>query len=91
MSRDRRPGRAKLRGFQSALNRNPDRRKRMAELTQHAGTCKDLIGVDELRELQSGEACWCPAVSLELWHGAGGDHEADAGTPDRCGSMECRL
>jgi hypothetical protein len=29
-----------------------NRRKRMAELTRHAGTCKDLMGVDELRELR---------------------------------------
>ncbi len=25
-----------------------NRRKRMAELTQHAGTCKDLVSVEEL-------------------------------------------
>ncbi len=25
-----------------------NRRKRMAELTKHAGTCKDLVGVEEL-------------------------------------------
>jgi predicted nucleic acid-binding protein len=25
--------------------------------------------------LQSGEACWCPIVRLELWNGAGGDRE----------------
>ena len=29
-----------------------NRRKRMAELIRHAGTCKDLMGVDELRELR---------------------------------------
>jgi putative antitoxin of VapBC-like toxin-antitoxin system len=29
-----------------------NRRKRMAELTRHAGTCKDLMSVDELRELR---------------------------------------
>ena len=29
-----------------------NRRKRMAELTKHAGTCTDLIGVNELRELR---------------------------------------
>jgi hypothetical protein len=26
--------------------------KRMAELIRYAGTCKDLIGVDELRNLR---------------------------------------
>jgi hypothetical protein len=25
-----------------------NRRKRMAELTKHAGTCKDLVGVEKL-------------------------------------------
>jgi predicted nucleic acid-binding protein len=25
--------------------------------------------------LESGEACWCPLVRLELWNGAGGDRE----------------
>lgn len=29
-----------------------NRRKRIAELTKYAGTCKDLIDVDELRELR---------------------------------------
>jgi hypothetical protein len=29
-----------------------NRRKRMAELTRYAGTCKDLIGADALRELR---------------------------------------
>src|ERR1700761_9091978 len=24
---------------------------------------------------QTGEACWCPVVRLELWNGAGGDRE----------------
>jgi hypothetical protein len=27
-----------------------NRRKRMAELTRHAGTCKDLMGIEELLE-----------------------------------------
>lgn len=27
------------------------------------------------RALQSGVACWCPIVRLELWNGAGGDRE----------------
>jgi predicted nucleic acid-binding protein len=27
------------------------------------------------RALEGGEACWCPVVRLELWNGAGGDHE----------------
>jgi predicted nucleic acid-binding protein len=27
------------------------------------------------RALQSGDACWCPIVRLELWNGAGGDRE----------------
>jgi predicted nucleic acid-binding protein len=27
------------------------------------------------RALDSGEACWCPIVRLELWNGAGGDRE----------------
>lgn len=25
--------------------------------------------------LESGEACWCPLVQLELWNGARGSHE----------------
>lgn len=25
--------------------------------------------------LESGEACWCPIVQLDLWNGAGGGHE----------------
>ena len=25
--------------------------------------------------LQSGEACWCPFIQLELWNGAGGNQE----------------
>lgn len=25
--------------------------------------------------LESGTACWCPLVRLELWNGAGGDRE----------------
>lgn len=25
--------------------------------------------------LQSGEACWCPLIQLELWNGAGGNQE----------------
>ena len=25
------------------------------------------------KALQSGEACWCPIVRLELWNGAGGN------------------
>ena len=25
--------------------------------------------------LQSGLACWCPMIRLELWNGAAGDHE----------------
>ncbi|MCY4362519.1 MAG: PIN domain-containing protein [Gammaproteobacteria bacterium] len=25
--------------------------------------------------LQSGEACWCPLIQLELWNGAGGHQE----------------
>ncbi len=25
--------------------------------------------------LQSGAACWCPVVQLELWNGAGGERE----------------
>ncbi len=25
--------------------------------------------------LQSGEACWCPLIQLELWNGAGGEKE----------------
>ena len=25
--------------------------------------------------LQSGEACWCPLIQLELWNGAGGTQE----------------
>lgn len=29
-----------------------NRRKRMAELSKYAGTCKDLIDVDELRALR---------------------------------------
>jgi predicted nucleic acid-binding protein len=28
-----------------------------------------------VRALESGEACWCPFIRLELWHGAGGDRE----------------
>jgi predicted nucleic acid-binding protein len=27
------------------------------------------------RHVQSGEACWCPLVRLELWNGARGEHE----------------
>jgi predicted nucleic acid-binding protein len=27
------------------------------------------------RALESGEACWCPIVRLELWNGAGGERE----------------
>lgn len=27
------------------------------------------------RALSEGEACWCPVIKLELWNGAGGDHE----------------
>ena len=25
--------------------------------------------------LQSGDACWCPLIQLELWNGAGGNQE----------------
>ena len=25
--------------------------------------------------LQSGEACWCPLIQIELWNGAGGNQE----------------
>jgi predicted nucleic acid-binding protein len=28
-----------------------------------------------VRALESGEACWCPIIRLELWNGAGGDRE----------------
>jgi predicted nucleic acid-binding protein len=28
-----------------------------------------------VRALDSGEACWCPIIRLELWNGAGGDRE----------------
>ena len=28
-----------------------------------------------VRALETGEACWCPIVRLELWNGAGGDRE----------------
>ena len=28
--------------------------------------------------LQSGTACWCPMIRLELWNGAGGDREKKA-------------
>ena len=27
------------------------------------------------RALQSGDACWCPMIKLELWNGAAGDRE----------------
>jgi predicted nucleic acid-binding protein len=27
------------------------------------------------KALQSGEACWCPIIRLELWNGAGGNRE----------------
>lgn len=27
------------------------------------------------KALQSGEACWCPIIRLELWNGAGGNQE----------------
>jgi predicted nucleic acid-binding protein len=27
------------------------------------------------KALQSGEACWCPIIRLELWNGAGGSRE----------------
>ena len=27
------------------------------------------------KALQSGEACWCPLIRLELWNGAGGSRE----------------
>jgi len=27
------------------------------------------------RALQSGDACWCAMIRLELWNGAGGDRE----------------
>lgn len=27
------------------------------------------------RALQSGDACWCPMIRLELWNGAGGNQE----------------
>ena len=27
------------------------------------------------RALETGEACWCPVVRLELWNGAGGERE----------------
>jgi predicted nucleic acid-binding protein len=27
------------------------------------------------RALQSGDACWCSVIRLELWNGAGGDRE----------------
>lgn len=30
------------------------------------------------RALQSGAACWCPIVRLELWTGAGGEREKKA-------------
>ena len=30
------------------------------------------------RALQTGEACWCPMVRLELWNGAGGEREKKA-------------
>jgi Bacterial antitoxin of type II TA system, VapB len=29
-----------------------NRRRRMAELTKHAGTCSDLVTVDELKKLR---------------------------------------
>jgi predicted nucleic acid-binding protein len=28
-----------------------------------------------VRALETGEACWCPIIRLELWNGAGGDRE----------------
>jgi predicted nucleic acid-binding protein len=28
-----------------------------------------------VRSLETGEACWCPIIRLELWNGAGGDRE----------------
>jgi predicted nucleic acid-binding protein len=28
-----------------------------------------------VRALDTGEACWCPVVRLELWNGAGGERE----------------
>lgn len=28
-----------------------------------------------VRALDTGEACWCPMIRLELWNGAGGDRE----------------
>ncbi|MEX2499514.1 MAG: type II toxin-antitoxin system VapB family antitoxin [Wenzhouxiangellaceae bacterium] len=31
------------------------RRKRMAELARHAGTCDDLITAEELRQLRQGD------------------------------------
>jgi predicted nucleic acid-binding protein len=30
------------------------------------------------RALQTGEACWCPIVRLELWNSAGGEREKKA-------------
>ena len=27
------------------------------------------------RALQTGDACWCPIIRLELWNGAGGQRE----------------
>lgn len=30
------------------------------------------------RALQTGEACWCPIVRLELWNGARGEREKKA-------------
>ncbi len=27
------------------------------------------------RALQSGDACWCPVVRLELWKGANSEHD----------------
>lgn len=36
------------------------------------------VRVRVARALQSGEACWCPIVRLELWNGAGGDREKKA-------------
>ena len=30
------------------------------------------------RALQTGEACWCPMVRLELWNGAAGEREKRA-------------
>src|ERR1700742_2404821 len=33
------------------------------------------VKVRVLRALDTGEACWCPVIRLELWNGAGGERE----------------